>query len=51
MAEPKVLSSSQAPVQTKDEVELDAAIEFSPGEERRLRRKFDFYILPPLTFM
>jgi len=23
----------------------------SPQEEARLRRKFDFYILPPLTFM
>ena len=26
-------------------------VHMSPKEERRLLRKFDFYILPPLTFM
>jgi len=50
---------SPAPTYSKervDEAESGSTINaeevvMSPKEERRLLRKFDFYILPPLTFM
>ncbi|KAF9457066.1 MFS general substrate transporter [Collybia nuda] len=43
--------SSKEHVETSNKGLTDETFIFSPKEERRLRRKFDFFILPPLTFM
>lgn len=43
--------SSKENVEMSDKSLNDERLVFSPKEERRLRRKFDFFILPPLTFM
>lgn len=54
MADPKlnVMSNEMnEKIETDDMDSKDERIVVSAQEERRLRRKFDFYLLPPLTFM